>query len=177
MTDFQSWYTLTDPAPWAAIGWISLRIINPHYYYYYYFFLKGKICFTFLLKQRQGPGKALGIFSTSHRKSESRARWSANLIMSPRGSGVFLCPQRHVSERYEKCVWYIINTRVICQIRLWSINKAYNVPFLIILISLGKFDWRVWYVIILLYEQVLIQLTAVSKRGKKVRTVTFPSCW
>ena len=36
VTAFQSWYTLTDLASWAALGWISLRIINPHYYYYNY---------------------------------------------------------------------------------------------------------------------------------------------
>ena len=40
---------------------------------------------------------------------------------------------------------------------------------------MGKFDWGVWYVIIFLYEQFLIQLAAVSKRGKKVRTVAFPA--
>ena len=37
MTAFQSWYTLTDPAPWGALGWISLRIINPHNYYHNYY--------------------------------------------------------------------------------------------------------------------------------------------
>ena len=25
---FQSWYTLTDPAPWEALGWTCLHIIN-----------------------------------------------------------------------------------------------------------------------------------------------------
>ena len=35
VTAFESWYTLTDPAPWEALGWISLHIINPHYYYHY----------------------------------------------------------------------------------------------------------------------------------------------
>ena len=40
---------------------------------------------------------------------------------------------------------------------------------------MGKFDWGVWYVIIFLYEQFLIRLAAVSKRGKKVRTVSFPA--
>ena len=34
VTAFQSRYKLADPAPWADLGWISLRIINPHYYYY-----------------------------------------------------------------------------------------------------------------------------------------------
>ena len=36
MTAFQSWCTLTDPAPWAALGWISLRIINPHYHHHHH---------------------------------------------------------------------------------------------------------------------------------------------
>ena len=40
---------------------------------------------------------------------------------------------------------------------------------------MGKFDWGVWYVIIFLYVQFWIRLTAVSKRGKKVRTVAFPA--
>ena len=41
--------------------------------------------------------------------------------------------------------------------------------------TLGKFDWGVWYVIIFLYVQFWIRLAAVSKRGKKVRTVAFPA--
>ena len=41
--------------------------------------------------------------------------------------------------------------------------------------SLGKFDWGVWKVIIFLYVQFGIRLTAASKRGKKVRTVAFPA--
>ena len=41
--------------------------------------------------------------------------------------------------------------------------------------TLGKLDWKVWYVIIFLYVQFWIRLAAVSKRGKKVRTVAFPA--
>ena len=41
-------------------------------------------------------------------------------------------------------------------------------------VSMGKFNWWVWYVIIFLYVQFWIRLSAVSKRGKKVRTVSFP---
>ena len=41
--------------------------------------------------------------------------------------------------------------------------------------TLDKFDWGVWYVIIFLYVQFWIRLAAVSKRGKKVRTVAFPA--
>ena len=41
--------------------------------------------------------------------------------------------------------------------------------------ALGKFDLGVWYVIIFLYVQFQIRLAAVSKRGKKVRTVVFPA--
>ena len=36
--------------------------------------------------------------------------------------------------------------------------------------TMGKFDWRVCYVIIFLYVQFWIRLADVSKRGKKVRT-------
>ena len=43
--------------------------------------------------------------------------------------------------------------------------------------TMGKFDWGVWYVIIFLYEQFWIRLAAVSKGGKKVRTVAFPAVW
>ena len=39
---------------------------------------------------------------------------------------------------------------------------------------LGKFDWGVWYVIIFLYVQCWIRLTAVSYRNKKVRTLASP---
>ena len=45
----------------------------------------------------------------------------------------------------------------------------------IILVTLVKFDWGLWYVIIFLYVQFWIRLTAVSKRGKKVRIVAFPA--
>ena len=41
--------------------------------------------------------------------------------------------------------------------------------------ALGKFDWGVWYVIIFLYVWFWIRLAAISKRGKKVRTVAFPA--
>ena len=40
--------------------------------------------------------------------------------------------------------------------------------------TVGKFDWGVWFVIVFLYVQFWIWLAAVSKRGKKVRTVAFP---
>ena len=40
--------------------------------------------------------------------------------------------------------------------------------------AMGKFDWGIWYVIIFLYVQFWIRLAAVSKRGKKIRTVAFP---
>ena len=40
-------------------------------------------------------------------------------------------------------------------------------------VTMGKFDWGVWYVIIFLYVHFWIRLAAVSKRGKKVRTVAF----
>ena len=36
VTAFQSWYMLTGPLPWAALGWISLHILNPHYYHYHH---------------------------------------------------------------------------------------------------------------------------------------------
>ena len=39
---------------------------------------------------------------------------------------------------------------------------------------MGKFDWGVLYVIIFLCAQFWIRLAAVSKHGKKVRTVAFP---
>ena len=40
---------------------------------------------------------------------------------------------------------------------------------------MGKFDWGVWYVIIVLYVQFRIRLAAVSESGKKIRTVAFPA--
>ena len=42
-------------------------------------------------------------------------------------------------------------------------------------LTLGKFDWGVWYVIIFLYVQFWIPLAAVSYRGKKVRTMASPA--
>ena len=42
-------------------------------------------------------------------------------------------------------------------------------------LTLGKFDWGVWYVIIFLYVQFWIRLGTVSYRGKKVRTVDSPA--
>ena len=43
------------------------------------------------------------------------------------------------------------------------------------IVSLGKLDWGVSYVIIFLFEQFWIRLAPVSKRGKKIRTVAFPA--
>ena len=40
--------------------------------------------------------------------------------------------------------------------------------------SMGRSNWGLWHVIIFLYAQFWIRLAAVSKRGKKVRTVAFP---
>ena len=54
-------------------------------------------------------------------------------------------------------------------ITMGSLNRVPERP-----VTLGKFDWGVWYVIIFLYVQFLIRLAAVSKSGKKVRTEAFP---
>ena len=43
------------------------------------------------------------------------------------------------------------------------------------LITLGKFDWVVRYVIIVQYVQFWLRLAAVSYRGKKVRTAVYPA--
>ena len=43
------------------------------------------------------------------------------------------------------------------------------------LLTMGKLDWGVQYVIIFLYEQFWIQLGTVSYRGTKVRTVDSPA--
>ena len=43
------------------------------------------------------------------------------------------------------------------------------------LLSMGKFDWGVRYVIIFLYAQFWIRLGTVSYRGKKVRTADTPA--
>ena len=51
---------------------------------------------------------------------------------------------------------------------------AIHSPWRCMFIPLGKFDWGVWYVFFFLYEQFWIRLAAVSKRGKKVRTMAFP---
>ena len=42
-------------------------------------------------------------------------------------------------------------------------------------VTLGKFNWGVGYVIIFLYVQFWIRLAVVSYRGKKVRTVASPA--
>ena len=43
------------------------------------------------------------------------------------------------------------------------------------MVSLGKFDWVVRYVILFLFVQFWIRLAAVSYRGEKVRTVVSPA--
>ena len=42
-------------------------------------------------------------------------------------------------------------------------------------VTMGKFDWGVWYVIIFLYVQFWLRLAAESYRGKKVRTAASPA--
>ena len=42
-------------------------------------------------------------------------------------------------------------------------------------VTMGKFDCRVWYVIIFLYVQFCFRLAAVSYHGRKVRTLAYPA--
>ena len=61
VTACQSWYTLSDPAPWAALVCINLRIINPCYYYDY---------FTSMTRWTINPSYSFGHVSEQHSREK-----------------------------------------------------------------------------------------------------------
>ena len=106
----------------------------------------------------------------------SQAYWDTRtLFITCRHYWFLRCLQAGTRTHYRKARMNVLDLNKICLFKTidWMVHLISITPMSDswIMDTLGKFDWGVWYVIIFLYEQFWIRVAAVSKRGKKVRTV------